>query len=487
MAHIEIVDQTLRDGPQSLWGMRIPAAVVTPIAADLERAGFHTIEAPSGSFFSVVSRYLREDPIEYYRHFRHCLSRSRLRGGTRPSSSGRYGLSPYAIMDFMARFMIGQMGQNSVWVYDCLFDLPEMERRARVIHDAGGEVIPAVMYGISPVHTDEWFAERVRAMVSWGIASSIYVEDAPGILTPERARTLVPAIVEAAQDLPVELHCHNTTGLAPINYLIAADAGARILHTASLPVANGPSLPSTEMTLVNLEARGHTHSIDAGALAPVAEHMERCARQLGHPLGAPEEYDARVYDHQLPGGMTGTFRAQLAQHGMPEKLDAVLAEIPQVREEFGHPISATPFSQFIGTQAVLNVVSGERYSITIDEVALYVQGCYGPSAAPIDENVKDRILSTPRGRELIGYKRPDMTLAEVREEYGGASVSDEDLFRLNYMPMTDLEAIRAGGPLRTELPLEVRLPDLVRDAIDARRARRVSLRTPEVSVEIVRH
>ncbi|HEX4110361.1 MAG TPA: hypothetical protein VHX88_19680 [Solirubrobacteraceae bacterium] len=487
MAHVQIVDQTLRDGPQSLWGMRFRAGMVTPIAPYLERAGFHTIEAPSGSFFSVVGRYLREDPVEFYRHIRRSLPGSKLRGGTRPSSSGRYGLSPYSIMEFMARFMIQQMGQNSVWVYDCLFDMPEMERRSRVIHEAGAEVIPAVMYGISPVHTDEWFASKVREMVSWGIASSIYVEDAPGILTPARARSLIPAIVQAAQGVPVELHCHNTTGLAPLNYLVGVEHGIQLLHTASRPVANGPSLPSTEMTVVNLEAAGHTHDIDASTLEPVAQHMERCAIAEGHPLGVPDEYDARIYDHQLPGGMMGTFKAQLAQHGMPERLDAVLDEIPHVRADFGHPISATPFSQFIGTQAVLNVVSGDRYSITIDEIAMYVQGCYGPTAAPIDEDVKDRILSTPRGRELIGYRRPEMTLDEVRAEYGGTDLSDEDLFRLNYMPLPDLEAIRAGGPLAVDYPLPVRLGDLISDALDARRARRVRLRTPEVSVEIVHH
>jgi oxaloacetate decarboxylase alpha subunit len=354
------------------------------------------------------------------------------------------------------------------------------------VHEAGGEVIPSVMYGISPVHTDEWFAERVRTMVSWGIASAIYVEDAPGILTPERTKTLIPAIIEAAQGLPVELHCHNTTGLAPLNYLVAADLGVSVLHTASRPVANGPSLPSVEMMVTNLESAGHTHSIDKSTLAPVAEHMERVALQEGHPLGVPNEYDRRVYDHQLPGGMTGSFKAQLAQHGMEDKLDAVLEEIPQVREEFGHPVSATPFSQFIGTQAVLNVVSGERYSITIDEVAMFVQGLYGPTASPINEDVKDRILSTPRGKELIGYERPDMTLDEVRKEYGGSNLSDEDLYRLNYAPPSDIEAARAK-PLRTDYRFTPTLSDLIKEAVESRRARHVRMRTPKFSLEVVHH
>ena len=467
--------------------MRLPGGAVTAIAPHLERAGYHTIEAPSGSFFTVVCRYLREDPIEYYDHIRRCLRNSRLRGGTRTSSSGRYGLSPYSLLEFLNTFAIQRLGVNAVWVYDCLFDMVEMERRARVVHTAGGEVIPSVMYGISPVHTDEWFAERVRTMVSWGVASAIYVEDAPGILTPERTKTLIPAIIEAAQGLPVELHCHNTTGLAPLNYLIAADLGVSVLHTCSRPVANGPSLPSIEMMLPNLESAGHTHSINKSTLAPVAEHMERVARQEGQPLGVPNEYDRRAYDHQLPGGMMGSFKAQLAQHGMEDKLDAVLEEIPQVREELGHPVSATPFSQFIGTQAVLNVVSGERYSITIDEIAMFVQGLYGPPASPINQDVKDRVLSTPRGKELTGYQRPDMTLDEVRKEYGGSHISDDDLFRLNYAPPSDIEATRAAGPLRTEYRFVPTLSELIKQAVETKRARHVRIRTPKFSLEVVHH
>jgi oxaloacetate decarboxylase (Na+ extruding) subunit alpha len=487
MAEVQIVDQSIRDGPQSLWGMRIRGGVVTAVGPQLDRAGYHTVEVPGGSFNAVLLRYLREDPIEFARHVRACLPTARLRGGVRPSSRGRYGISSYAAIDFCTEFMVRRLGIDSVWVYDCLYNMPEMERLSRVVHAAGAEVIPAVMYGISPVHTDAWFAERVREMVSWGIASSIYVEDAPGILTPERTRTLIPALLEAAQGTPVELHCHNTTGLAPLNYLEAVRHGVRILHTCSRPVANGPSLPSTEATLVNLEAAGHTCAIDRATLAPVAEHLERFARREGHPIGEVQEYDARIYEHQVPGGMMGTFKAQLAQHGMEERLPDVLEEIPRVRADLGHPVSATPFSQLIGTQAVLNVVSGERYRVTTDEVALYVQGIYGEPPAPIDPDVKDRLLSTARGRELIGWRRPERTLEEVREECGGRHLGDEDLFRLQFAPPPDIDATRAAGPLRSDYPAGPTEEELVRSALEAARARHVRLRTPSLTLDVVHH
>lgn len=486
MAHVEIVDQTLRDGPQSLWGMRMRAGMVTAIGHQLDRAGYHTVDLPSGSFFSVLMRYLREDPIETYEHLRGLLPNTRVRGATRPSSTGRYGISPYSILDFYARFMIERLGQDAVWVYDCLYDMKEMEYRARVVHDAGGQAIPAVMYGISPVHTDEWFAARVREMVGWGIAASIYVEDAAGILKPERARTLLPALVAAAGDVPVELHCHNTTGLAPVNYLIGIDAGVRVIHTASRPLANGPSLPSTEMMLVNLEAAGHTHDIDASTLGPVAEHLERVALQEGHPLGVVAEYDARIYEHQLPGGMTGTFKAQLAQHGMEDKLRAVLDEIPRVREELGHPVSATPFSQLLGTQAVLNIIARERYAETTEEVVLYVLGAYGTPPAPIDPDVQDRVLSSTSGRRLAGWTRPEMTLEEVRLEYGGRNLSDDDLFRRHFAPVEDIEATRAAGPIARDYVFRDTISSAILRAMEHASARRLRLTTTDLSLDLRR-
>jgi oxaloacetate decarboxylase alpha subunit len=486
MAHLELVDQTLRDGPQSLWGMRFRGGMATAVAPLIDRAGFHTADVPSGSFFTVQMRYLREDPLETLPHILGLLPNTRTRCGLRPSSSGRYGISPYSIMDFYVQTMV-RMGVGGFWIYDCLYDMPEMERLARVVHEAGADPVPAIMYGISPVHTDAWFADRVREMVGWGVTKAIYVEDASGILTPERARTLLPALVEAAGDVPVELHCHNTTGMAPVNYLIGAECGVRRLHTASRPVANGPSLPSTEMTLVNLEAAGHTHAIDRSVLEPVARHMEAIARQEGHPLGVCEEYDARIYRHQLPGGMTGTFKAQLAEAGMEDRFDAVLDEIPRVREELGHPVSATPFSQFIGTQALMNVVSDERYATTIDEIALYVMGAYGQPPAPIDPDVKDRILSTPRGRELAGWTRPQKTLDEVRIEYAGTTdIPDDELFRLHFAPPEDVEATKAAGPMRRDYAFTMSPQDVVRQALEARDARRVSLRMNGIEVDLVR-
>jgi oxaloacetate decarboxylase alpha subunit len=215
--------------------------------------------------------------------------------------------------------------------------------------------------------------------------------------------------------------------------------------------------------------------------------MEAVARQEGHPVGVCEEYDARIYDHQLPGGMTGTFKAQLAAEGLEDRFDAVLDEIPRVRQELGYPVSATPFSQFIGTQALMNVISGERYASTIDELALYVMGAYGQPPAPIDPDVRDRILDTPRGRALAGWTRPEMTLDEVRMEYAGTTdIDDDELFRLHFAPPEDVAATAAAGPMRRDYTFTLTPQQVVAQALETRHARRVSVRTAGVEVDLAR-
>lgn len=444
MTEIEFVDQTLRDGQQSLWGMRIRAGMAAAVAKDMDRTGFRTIDVTGSSMFECMMRYSREDPWEGLDLWRSWMPNSTLRAGTRSNCIAKFGLTPDVLMDLWVQTLV-KHGIQSFWVYDCLYNMDQMRRLCQVIHDLGAEVVPAIMFGISPVHTDEWFASRVREMVSWGTVDAIYVEDAPGILSPERGATLIPALVAAAGDVPVELHCHNTIGVAPLNYLTGLRSGVRIFHTASRPLANGPSLPSTEIMVENLRWLGHEHGLDVSRLDPVALHFERVAAQEGWPTGTPNEFSAFAYQHQLPGGMTGTLKAQLAQYRMEDRLTEVLEEVVRVRRELGHPISATPFSQLMGIQAVLNIVTGDRYSVVPDEVIIYTLGHLGQPPAAIDENVKDRIFSTARAREYLAWQPPQPSLKELREEYGGQHLSDEELLSRYLVPPDDIAATRAAG------------------------------------------
>jgi oxaloacetate decarboxylase alpha subunit len=485
MANIKFVDQTLRDGQQSLWGMRIRTGMVAEVAGAIDQAGFDTVDVTGSSMFECMYRYSREDPWEGLDLWRRWMPNSKLRAGSRSNCIAKFGLTPDSLMDLWIQTLV-KHGINSFWIYDCLYNMDKMERLCKTAAEAGAEVVPSVMYGISPVHTDEWFAERVRQMASWGFTDAIYVEDAPGILTVDRARTLVPAIVEAAGDIPVELHCHNTTGLGSLNYIEAIERGVRIIHTASRPLANGPSLPSTEIMVENLRWLGHTHDLDVDLLPEIAEHFTRVAEQEGHQLGVPNEYSVFTYKHQLPGGMTGTLKAQLAQYDMQHRLTEVLEEVVRVREDLGHPISATPFSQLMGIQAVLNIVTGDRYSVVPDEVIIYVMGHLGTPPAPIAPDVKDRVLSGRRGKEFADWEPPQPTLAELRADYGNPRMSDEELLSRYLVPTEDIDATRTAGPLRRDYPLRDNdsLPDLVQHILGLKRPGYVHIRRPDMSLTL---
>ncbi|MEU7810865.1 carboxyltransferase [Pseudonocardia sp. NPDC049154] len=446
--HIEFVDQTLRDGQQSHWGMRMRAYEAAEALPHIARTGFKVVDLTGAGMFTVLLREYADDPWATTDFLVRGLPGNELRSGLRTISVIGFAHTPECIIDLWAQTLI-KHGVTSFWLYDCLFDLPTMRRLSDVITAAGGTAVPAVMYGLTSVHDDAFFADRAKEMASWPGTETLYVEDAAGVLTPDRAATLLPAIRAATGNIPLELHCHATTGLAQHNYVEGIKAGFSWLHTASRPLANGVSLPSTESMVTVVEALGHTHSLDTAQFVPVAENFARAARAECRPLGEVAEYDPRVYDHQVPGGMMGTLRNQLATHGMAERLPQVLEEIPQVRRELGEPIMATPFSQFVGIQAVLNVVTGDRYSMVPDEVVHYVLGHYGPLAAPVDPDVRDRVLSGPRAQQLTTWERPAPTLAEVRRRYA-AGMSDEELLLRFMTSDEEVDRMLAAEPLRTD-------------------------------------
>jgi oxaloacetate decarboxylase alpha subunit len=216
-------------------------------------------------------------------------------------------------------------------------------------------------------------------------------------------------------------------------------------------MANGPSVPSTEIMSHNIELLGHTHNLDSTLFAPVAKHMEQVGLAAGFLVNQHAEYDILSIRHQIPGGMIGTLKAQLAQHGMSERLDEVLREVALVREELGYPGMATPFSQLVGIQAVLNLVSGNRYSTVPDEVVQYALGYYGAPAAPIAPNALDRIMNSPRAAVIKGEPPERPSLAELQLRYG--TDDDDELLLRVMIPETDLERMRAAGPLKRDYPL----------------------------------
>src|SRR3981081_1460718 len=228
-----------------------------------------------------------------------------------------------------------------------------------------------------------------------------------------------------APDSTLELHFHNKTAMGTVNHIIGVEEGIHILHTAVDSLANGPSMPSTAMAVDNMRRLGHEVAIDASRVDEVSEHFAALAVENGHHVGAPVEYSVATVQQQFPGGMTGTLRNQLVTYGMEDRLPAVLEEAVRVRAEMGYPIMATPFSQLVGIQALLNVVQGERYLTIPDENLMYLGGHYGTPPGPIDEVLLDRAFSSGRGKHMVDWAPPQPSLAEIRRSFG-KRLSEED-------------------------------------------------------------
>jgi oxaloacetate decarboxylase alpha subunit len=452
MPDVELLDVTLRDGQQSLWGMRMQAGMALPVADHLDRTGFKAVDAAASSFMEVLVKYCRENPWEGLDLLRRAIHRTPMRGGMRGNACISFGVSPDALMDLWMR-RLNEHGVRSFWIYDVLYGIDNFARLARIAKEYGSEVVGTVFYTMSPVHTDSYLAAKAAEIAAVPEIDGVLFYDTAGVLDVDRLRVLVPKIVAAAAPKPVEIHANNLMGMSGLTYVEAVRHGIHVLHTASRSMANGPSVPSTESVMRNLELMGCPHSIDGSLLAPVEEHFRRVGRASGYLVDQVSEYDLFNVTHQVPGGMVGTLKAQLEQHGMTHRLDEVLAETGAVRRELGWPVMATPLSQLVGTQAVLNVVTGNRYSLVPDEVVAYAAGHYGEPPAPIDPEVLDRIMHADNADRVVARPPEQPTLEELRARHGTGPDEDDLLILKALIPEPDIAAMQAAGPVRRDFPL----------------------------------
>ncbi len=450
MAHIEFLDETMRDGQQSLWGLRMQAGMALPVSPLIDRTGFRVIDLTGGGMLDVLTRYCHENYWEGLDLLVASMPRTPVRAGLRSNANVTFGVSPDALMDLWVRRLCAH-GVRSFWIYDVLFNIDKMLRLAKVAKESKADVAAAIMFALSPVHTDAYYADKADKLSASPNVDSILLYDTAGVLEKERLKTLLPAIVAKARGKPIEFHSNNLLGMSAKAYLDAIELGVTVLHTASRPMANGPSVPSTEIMTRNVALKGHTHNLDTSLFQPVADHFEAVGKAAGFLVNQYAEYDVFSIEHQIPGGMMGTFKAQLAQHSMSDKLGVVLDETARVRRELGYPGMATPFSQLVGIQAVLNVVTGKRYGTIPDEVVQYAAGYYGQTVAPIDPDILDRIMASPRAAEILAHPPEQPSLKELKQRYG---TEDEDELMLRAtVPATDIEKMRAAGPVKRTYPL----------------------------------
>lgn len=446
---VAVTETTLRDGQQSMWATRMTTAMMLPMLPVLDRAGHDAIECMGTAIMDSCVRYLKEDPWERLRILKSSMPNTPLQmiSICLGFSVGKAIMPDDALDLYMRRCCEG--GIDRFFLMDGLNDIRNFEVPVRAIHKAGGKVLGAVVYSISPVHTDEHFVQKTRELVAMG-ADMLVLKDPNGVLTPERVRTLLPAMKAVSAGRPFYCHSHCITGLGPATNLEAVDVGADGIWTATRALANGSSLPATGSMIRHLAEAGYETGVDVAATREIEAHFYEVARRHDKPVGVPAEYDPSVYRHQMPGGMVSNFRAQLAQLGLGHRLQEVFDEIPAVRKDLGWALMVTPFSQVIGTQAMLNVLYG-RYKVTLKEVEQLVLGYYGATPAPVSENLKDEVARRTGIRPVT--ERPGLTVEPVLERFrreNGPFASDEQML-LEYIFMPEhLQALREAGPMRLQ-------------------------------------
>lgn len=446
-APLDFIDTTLRDGNQSLWGaVGLRTGMMLEIAADLDRVGYRAIDFSTSTHMAVTVRFHKENPWERIRLMKARMPRTPL---SFLSTGMRFISWETAHPELMALSykLLVRNGIERFMVMDPMNNMQAVTDSANAIAAAGGrEIVGAIVYTVSPIHDDAHFAAAARQLATLPSITRVYLKDPGGLLTPERARTLLPALHMALGGKPLELHSHCTIGLAPFTYAEAPELGVQTLHTAARPLGNGSSQPAIENVVANLRSKGVAVDLDMEAVARISSYFEKLAAAEGLATGVPQEYDVRYFQHQLPGGMIGTMRRQLREMRQEHRLPDVFEEVERVRRELGYPIMVTPFSQVVGTQAVMNVLAPERYANVPDEVIRYVLGKFGTPPAPMDPNVRDRIEQLPRARELA-KQAPMPELSELRRRFD-ARLSDEEFLLRATMPAEQVDAMVAAGPTR---------------------------------------
>ena len=360
-----------------------------------------------------------------------------------------FGFTPDVLMDLWMERLCAH-GVRSWWIYDVLFNIDKMARLARLAKKNDCEVAATMLFTLSPVHDDAFWADKADKLSALPEVDSLLLYDTGGVLDRDRIKTLVPALVANARGKPIEMHSNNMLGQSAKAYCDAVEFGVSVLHTASRSMSNGPSIPSIDIMVKNMEALGHTHDIDTALLKPVSDHFERVGKTAGYLVNQHYEYDVSALTSQVPGGMMGTLRNQLVQQNMLEKLPGVLDEVARVRRELGYPGMATPFAQLVGTVAVLNIVTGRRWGTVPDEVIQYAVGYYGEPPAPIDAEVMDRIMASPRARDIADNPPLQPSLDDLRRQHGTGENDDELILRA-LVPASDIERMRRSGPAAARL------------------------------------
>ena len=398
---VRFVDTTLRDAHQSLWATRMRTKDILGILEAVDDAGFYAIECWGGATFDVCMRFLREDPWERLRQIKAVCKKTPLQMLLRGQNCLGYKHYPDDVLERCVAKMC-ENGMDIFRCFDALNDVRNLEAAIKAVKKYGGHAQGTICYTVSPVHTAANFVKFAKEQVDLGI-DSLAIKDMAGILTPAAARELVGALKKALPDLPIEVHSHMTSGMAPAMYMAAVEAGAGAIDCAVATLSGFSSQPAHGTMKAIFEGLGYETGVKVDRITEIDDYFKKLKPQRALQANANAEVvDVQVLIHHIPGGMISNTRSQLAQQGALDKLPEVLEELPRVRKDMGYPPLVTPTSQIMGVQAVLNVLTGKRYETVTNETRQYVAGYYGRSPAPVDRLGQGRQGARPQAGEERG-------------------------------------------------------------------------------------
>ncbi|HHW40714.1 MAG TPA: acetyl-CoA carboxylase biotin carboxyl carrier protein [Syntrophomonadaceae bacterium] len=441
-----ITDTTLRDAHQSLWATRMRSEDMVPILQHLDKVGYFSLEMWGGATFDVCIRYLNEDPWDRIRIIKKYVKQTPLQMLLRGQNIVGYTNYPD---DVVVAFVdkAAECGIDIFRIFDALNDVRNLEVPVRAVKRTGKHVQACVVYTLSPVHTYEHYLETALRLQDMG-ADSICIKDMAGMISPYAAYELVSLFKEKL-DIPIQLHTHYIGGMAIGACLKAVEAGVDVFDACSGPLAFGSSQPPVETLVRALQGTPWDTGLDLHHLFEISNYWEELRRRRGFERGVTRINDMKVFDHQVPGGMITNLVIQLEEQKALHRLNEVLEEIPRVREELGYPPLVTPTSQVVGTQAVLNVLLGERYKMVPQEVKDYVRGYYGRPPAPIKEEIKRLIIGD---EEPITCRPADLLecrFEKMKEEIKDLAESDEDYITYALFPQIARKFFEYRKQLRT--------------------------------------
>ncbi|MBA2853138.1 pyruvate carboxylase subunit B [Methanococcus maripaludis] len=446
---VKITDTSFRDAHQSLMATRLRTEDMLPIAEKMDEVGFYSMEVWGGATFDSCIRYLNEDPWERLRELKGKIQNTPLQMLLRGQNLVGYRHYPDDVVDKFIQKSI-ENGIDIVRIFDALNDIRNVEYSIKAVKKYGAEVQGAISYTTSPVHTTEQFVELAKQFEELG-CDSLCIKDMAGLLRPFDAKELVGMLKEELS-IPIDLHSHCTAGIAPLAYMSSVEAGIDILNCAMSPLSMGTSQPPVESIVAALKGTKYDTNLDLVLLTEIRDYFDEIRNKykcLINPIS--ERVDARILRYQVPGGMLSNLVSQLKEQGALDKFEEVLNEIPNVRKDLGYPPLVTPTSQIVGTQAVMNVLTDERYKIITNEVSNYLKGYYGKSPAPISKDLVKRVLQD--GEKQITCRPADLLEPEYevmeKEAFGKGIVSkEEDILTYALYPQVAVKFLR--GELKAE-------------------------------------